>query len=113
MNKVFACSAIFAVSASVSLAQAPEPKKLDWNAITKESQQILADYLRVNTTNPPGNETRAALFLKSILEKEGFEVQILDSTELGAGRSNLYTRLKGNGSKKAIALVHHIDVVPA
>jgi acetylornithine deacetylase/succinyl-diaminopimelate desuccinylase-like protein len=94
-------------------AQAPEPKKLDWNAITKESQQILADYLRINTTNPPGNETKGALFLKNILEKEGFEVQIFDSTELGAGRSNLYTRLKGNGSKKAIALVHHIDVVPA
>jgi acetylornithine deacetylase/succinyl-diaminopimelate desuccinylase-like protein len=56
---------------------------------------------------------KGALFLKSILEKEGFEVQLMDSTELGAGRVNLYTRLKGNGSKKAIALVHHIDVVPA
>jgi acetylornithine deacetylase/succinyl-diaminopimelate desuccinylase-like protein len=94
-------------------AQAPEPRQLDWNAIAKESQQILADYLRINTTNPPGNEMKGALFLKNILEKEGFEVQLMDSAELGAGRVNLYTRLKGNGSKKAIALVHHIDVVPA
>jgi acetylornithine deacetylase/succinyl-diaminopimelate desuccinylase-like protein len=104
--------AALAISTEIH-AQSPEPKKLDWDAITKESQQILADYLRINTTNPPGNETKGALFLKSILEKEGFEVQIFDSTELGTGRSNLYTRLKGNGSKKAVALVHHIDVVPA
>ncbi|HUQ18803.1 MAG TPA: M20/M25/M40 family metallo-hydrolase [Gemmatimonadaceae bacterium] len=113
MNRLFVFSAIVALNANVSLAQAPEPKKLDWDAITKESQQILQDYLRVNTTNPPGNEMKTALFLKNILEKEGFEVQLMDSTELGAGRVNLYTRLKGNGSKKAIALVHHMDVVPA
>jgi acetylornithine deacetylase/succinyl-diaminopimelate desuccinylase-like protein len=102
-----------AICASTSGAQAPERRQLDWNAITKEAQQILGDYLRINTTNPPGNEIKGALFLKNILEREGFEVQLLDSTELGAGRVNLYTRLKGNGSKKAIALVHHIDVVPA
>jgi acetylornithine deacetylase/succinyl-diaminopimelate desuccinylase-like protein len=54
-----------------------------------------------------------ARWLKNLLEKEGFEVQILDTTELGAGRANFYARLKGNGSKKAIALVHHMDVVPA
>ena len=102
-----------ALIGSGATAQAPEPRPVDWNAITKEAQGILAEYLRVNTTNPPGNEMKGALFLKNILEKEGFEVQLMDSTELGAGRVNLYTRLKGNGSKKAIALVHHIDVVPA
>jgi acetylornithine deacetylase/succinyl-diaminopimelate desuccinylase-like protein len=100
-------------SPMAAAAQAREPRPLDWDAITKEAQGMLADYLRINTTNPPGNEMKGALFLKNILEKEGFEVQLLDSTELGAGRVNLYTRLKGNGSKKAIALVHHIDVVPA
>jgi acetylornithine deacetylase/succinyl-diaminopimelate desuccinylase-like protein len=114
MPKAFLSTlAAVALSAGVSAAQAPEPKKLDWDAIARESQQILEDYLRINTTNPPGNEMKGALFLKNILEKEGFQVQLMDSTELGAGRVNLYTRLKGNGSKKAIALVHHIDVVPA
>jgi acetylornithine deacetylase/succinyl-diaminopimelate desuccinylase-like protein len=88
-------------------------KKIDWPALARETQQILADYLRVNTTNPPGNELAGARFLKAILEREGIEAQILDTAELGAGRANLYARLKGNGSKKAIALVHHIDVVPA
>ena len=104
---------LFFVLSDVAVAQNPEPHPLDWNAITSETRQILEDYLRINTTNPPGNEMKAALFLKGILEKEGFVVQLLDSTELGPGRVNLYTRLKGNGSKKAIALVHHMDVVPA
>ena len=53
-----------------------------------------------------------ARFLKAILDREGIEAQILDTTEIGPNRANLYARLRGNGSKKAIALVHHIDVVP-
>ena len=54
-----------------------------------------------------------ARLLKGILEREGIEAQILDTAVLGAGHANLYARLKGNGAKKAIALVHHMDVVPA
>ncbi|HKN57994.1 MAG TPA: M20/M25/M40 family metallo-hydrolase [Gemmatimonadaceae bacterium] len=86
--------------------------RLDWDALARESQGVLADYLRVNTTNPPGNEILGARFLKAILDREGIEAQILDTTEIGPNRANLYARLRGNGSKKAIALVHHIDVVP-
>lgn len=88
-------------------------RPIDWAALARETQQVLADYLRVNTTNPPGNELVGARFLKAILDREGIEAHILDTVELGSGRANLYARLKGNGSKKAIALVHHIDVVPA
>jgi acetylornithine deacetylase/succinyl-diaminopimelate desuccinylase-like protein len=90
-----------------------QSRPVDWTGIARETEQILADYLRVNTTNPPGNELAGARFLKAILGREGIEARILDTTELGSGRANLYARLKGNGSKKAIALVHHIDVVPA
>ena len=90
-----------------------QTKPVDWDAIARESQSILEDYLRINTTNPPGNELAAARFLKGILDREGIDAQILDTAELGPNRANLYARLKGNGSKKAIALVHHMDVVPA
>lgn len=96
--------------ASALLAQT---KQVDWPAIAGESQTILGDYLRVNTTNPPGNELLAARFLKQILDREGIETQILDTIELGSNRANLYARLRGNGTKRAIALVHHMDVVPA
>jgi acetylornithine deacetylase/succinyl-diaminopimelate desuccinylase-like protein len=96
--------------ASVISAQT---KQVDWNAIARESQTILGDYLRINTTNPPGNELLAARFLKQILDREGIEAHILDTVELGSNRANLYARLRGNGTKRAIALVHHMDVVPA
>src|SRR5436190_1712551 len=93
---------------------APAPKRpIDWPALEREGVAVLRDYLRVNSTNPPGSELEAARFLRDFLAKEGIEAQILDTVELGAGRANLYARVKGNGSKRAIALVHHMDVVPA
>lgn len=84
----------------------------EWDALATEAQRILVDYIRINTTNPPGNELAAAKFLKKILDSEGIEATILDTAELGAGRANLYARLRGNGTKRAVALVHHMDVVP-
>jgi len=89
-----------------------QARSIDWDSLARESQSVLSAYLRVNTTNPPGNEILGARFLKSILDREGIESQILDTTELGPDRANFYARLRGRGSKKAIALVHHIDVVP-
>ena len=94
-----------------SIAAAQKP--IDWDALSKEGQTILSQYLRINTTNPPGNEIQAARFLKGILDKEGIPATILDTTELGGTHANLYARLKGNGKKKAIILLHHMDVVPA
>jgi len=88
-------------------------KPIDWPALDSEAVHTLSNYLQVNTTNPPGNEMRAIKFLKDILQAEGFEVQVLDTAKLGPTRGNLYARLKGNGKKKAIALVSHMDVVPA
>jgi acetylornithine deacetylase/succinyl-diaminopimelate desuccinylase-like protein len=86
---------------------------VNWDSLTAETIRALSSYLQINTTNPPGNELAAARWLKAILDREGIEAQILDTAELGANRANLYARLRGNGSKKAIALVHHMDVVPA
>jgi acetylornithine deacetylase/succinyl-diaminopimelate desuccinylase-like protein len=94
-------------------AQAVPVRPVDWAAMQGEATEVLRQYLRINTTNPPGNELETARFLKAFLEEEGIEAQILDTVELGKGRANLYARLKGNGSKRAIALVQHMDVVPA
>ncbi|HMJ18226.1 MAG TPA: M20/M25/M40 family metallo-hydrolase [Gemmatimonadaceae bacterium] len=112
MNRIVR-SILLTTSLLFTATAGAQTKAIDWEALARETQSTLSDYLRVNTTNPPGNELLAARFLKAILEKEGIEAQILDTTELGANRANLYARLRGNGSKKAIALVHHMDVVPA
>jgi acetylornithine deacetylase/succinyl-diaminopimelate desuccinylase-like protein len=98
---------LVAITTSVRAQAAP-----DWNALSDETLRTLADYIKVNTTDPPGNELDAVHFLKAILDKEGIPAEVYDTAELGANRGNLYARLKGNGSKKAIALVHHMDVVP-
>jgi acetylornithine deacetylase/succinyl-diaminopimelate desuccinylase-like protein len=105
------CAAlVFALVPFLARAQAPA---VDYAALRAETVKALREYLAINTTNPPGNELATAKWLQAFLAKEGIASEILDTAELGPGRANLYARLKGNGSKKAIALVHHMDVVPA
>ena len=71
---------------------------------------VLRDYLRVDTSNPPGNEAAAARFLQGVLEREGISSEIV---ETGPGRACLVARLRGDGSKGALILSHHMDVVQA
>jgi len=79
-------------------------------ALEQETLQHLKTYLQINTSNPPGNEMASARFLKQLLDKEGIENQLFD---LGHQRANLYAILRGDGSKKGLVLLHHMDVVPA
>lgn len=104
---------LLVLALTVPSGAAGQSRPIDWPALATEAQGILSSYLRIDTSNPPGNEIHAARFLKGILENEGIEARILDSAELGGQHANLYARLKGNGTKKAIALVNHMDVVPA
>ena len=90
-----------------------QEKQIDYAALRDETVRAMSEYLQINTTNPPGNELATAKWLQSFLAKEGIEGEILDTAELGKGRANFYARLKGDGSQKAIALVHHMDVVPS
>ena len=71
---------------------------------------LMQQYLRVNTSNPPGNELEAAKFLKKIFDQNGIENEIF---EFKPGRANIIARLKGNGSKRPIILLSHMDVVTA
>jgi acetylornithine deacetylase/succinyl-diaminopimelate desuccinylase-like protein len=96
----------------LALPAAAQSPAVDYDKLRDETAQRLSEYLRINTSNPPGNELATARWLKEVLAREGIEGQILDTAELGPGRANFYARLKGSGSGKAIALVHHMDVVP-
>ena len=82
------------------------------DSLGAETVARLAEYIRINTTNPPGNELQTAHWLKDVLAREGIEGHIVDTAELGPGRANFYAVLKGDGTQKGIALVHHMDVVP-
>ena len=83
---------------------------IDWDAAEKEAGDLLSRYIRLDTTNPPGNEIAAAQFWKEILAKEHLEAQVFESQP---GRGIVYARWKGTGEKKALILLHHLDVVPA
>jgi len=87
------------------LYAAPVP---DFRAAREEAVRFLADYLRIDTVNPPGNESRGAQYLQSILAREGIASEIF---ELAPGRGNLVARLSGNGAKKPILIMGHIDTV--
>jgi len=74
------------------------------------AENWMQQYLRVDTTNPPGNEMRAVEFFKKILDDEGIENRAF---EIGPGRGDLWARLPhttGLG-KRPIILLNHTDVV--
>ncbi|MEM3942072.1 MAG: M20/M25/M40 family metallo-hydrolase [Candidatus Bathyarchaeia archaeon] len=78
--------------------------------VEEEVTTILSNLIKIDTTNPPGNETRAAEYLARILEEDGFECEILESAP---GRGNIITRLRGSMGKPRLLLLSHLDVVAA
>jgi acetylornithine deacetylase/succinyl-diaminopimelate desuccinylase-like protein len=68
------------------------------------------EYLRIDTTNPPGNEARAAEFFKKILDQEGIENQVFN---YAPGRADLWARIPHTTSsfRRPIVLLNHMDVV--
>ncbi len=74
-----------------------------------EASAWLQEYLRIDTTNPPGNESAGVEFLAGILKSEGIPST---TVEPEPGRGSIWARLEG-GPEPGIILIHHIDVVPA
>jgi acetylornithine deacetylase/succinyl-diaminopimelate desuccinylase-like protein len=78
-----------------------------------EATRLLSEYVRIDTSNPPGDTRKAADFLSAILDREGIPVTRYESAP---GKAIIYARLKATVSPpagKAILLMHHMDVVPA
>jgi acetylornithine deacetylase/succinyl-diaminopimelate desuccinylase-like protein len=78
--------------------------------VEREAEASLVSYLRIDTSNPPGNETAGARFLQQLLAKEGIEAKLVGSDP---NRQSVYARLVSGSNEKALVLLHHIDVVPA
>lgn len=81
---------------------------VDWETVGEESINHLIDLVQINTSNPPGNETEAANYVKAALAAEGIESEMF---ALDPARANLVARVKGNGSKRPILIMGHTDVV--
>ncbi len=84
---------------------------IDWDAITDEATDLLCRFIAIDTSNPPGREEPAARFLANVLERDGIgSIRYYDAG--GEGRVSMSARLPGDGSKRALILLNHTDVVP-
>ena len=80
----------------------------DWARVQEETLQHFQALLRLDTSNPPGNERLAVEYIKQLFDREGIpsDVRAIDQS-----RSNLVARLKGTGRKRPVLIMGHTDVV--
>ncbi|MBL8232618.1 MAG: M20/M25/M40 family metallo-hydrolase [Bryobacterales bacterium] len=83
-------------------------QSIDWNKINDETMRHFQALVRIDTTDPPGNEAPAVEYLKKVLDDEGIPNKVF---ALDPKRPNLVARLKGNGSKRPLLIMGHTDVV--
>jgi acetylornithine deacetylase/succinyl-diaminopimelate desuccinylase-like protein len=99
-----------AVAGAFGPGAAAAQHPVDWKAVDTEAVKTLQAYVRLDTSNPPGDVTKAADLLAGVLEREGIPVKRFQSAP---GRTIILARLKGSGAAKPLMLLHHMDVVPA
>jgi acetylornithine deacetylase/succinyl-diaminopimelate desuccinylase-like protein len=98
----------FLVAIAIAPAFAQAPSQPDWKALEDEILRHYQAVLRIDTSNPPGNEHLAVEYLKQVFDTEGIPSQIV---ALDPNRSNIVARLKGSGRKRPLLIMGHTDVV--
>ena len=78
--------------------------------MSNESVELLSRYIRLDTTNPPGNEHLAVDFFAKILRSEGIAYRVYESRP---GRTSIRAEIKGTGQREPLILLHHTDVIAA
>ena len=91
----------------VTTAGAQTPSA-DQARISEETMRHFQAILRLDTSNPPGNEKLVVDYLKSVLDREGIETKLF---ALDPQRPNLVARLRGSGKKRPVLIMGHTDVV--
>jgi len=102
-------SALFALSA-IAAGLVAWAAGDDNRSLGGRTRQYLTDLIRLDTSNPPGNESKVASYLKQVADTNGIPAELLGNDPK---RLNLVARLKGNGKNKPLLLMAHSDVVPA
>ena len=83
----------------------------EWNAIGDQTARLLAEYIRIDTQNPPGRTVEAVEFLQRLLREAGLEIEVIAADP---EKPILRATLRGTGQRpKPIVLLNHMDVVPA
>src|SRR5216110_1974169 len=92
--RIWACWLL--LSASAACAQEAARYPVDWQKLEPEILDRFTELLKIDTSNPPGNETKAATAIQAALDPT---------------RANLVARIKGNGRKRPLLIMGHTDVV--
>src|SRR5579864_5375882 len=96
---------VFALLGAFLSAPAQTP---DWSKVDSEAMRHFQALVQIDSTDPPGNETRVVEYVKRVLETEGIPVTVAAKEP---ARANLIARLKGNGSKRPLLIMGHTDTV--
>jgi acetylornithine deacetylase/succinyl-diaminopimelate desuccinylase-like protein len=107
--RTLASTLLAAALAALAVLPATAQQQVDMAKLEDEAVSRIEEYIRINTTNPPGNEDQTMKFFARILTAEGIP---FDTASSAPGRGNVWARLKG-GPKPALVLLSHMDVVPA
>jgi acetylornithine deacetylase/succinyl-diaminopimelate desuccinylase-like protein len=113
---LFSCLSVFFLLAGAAYPAKAQDKikaqieSINWSAYQDEAVNLLQEYLRIDTSNPPGNEIKTAEFFHNLFDKAGIPNTVYEFTP---GRADIYAVLKGDGTLRPLVLLNHMDVVRA
>ena len=107
---VAGCWLLVAGALALTITGCREATAVPEDPFDREAEDALVAYLKIDTTNPPGNETAGATYLRDLLVKEGIAARLVGDDPK---RQGVYARLESGTNAKALLLLSHIDVVPA
>ena len=114
MKRLLCATILLAAWGSVAaLGQTPAEEgipKARWESYQDEAVHRLQEYLRIDTSNPPGNESKAAEFFLSLFDEAGIPNSVYPYSP---GRANICAILKSDGSERPLVFLNHMDVVHA
>jgi acetylornithine deacetylase/succinyl-diaminopimelate desuccinylase-like protein len=103
------CLLLLALSITPGALSQSHTTPLSNDQARQEASKFLRDLIRIDTQDPPGNESLVARYLANILRAEGINVEVLEPVP---GRASVVARIKGDASKRPILLMAHEDTVP-
>lgn len=92
----------------IALAVSASARQPDWTSVNEEALRHYQALIRLDTTDPPGNETRAVEYIRKVFENEGIPVIVAAKDPR---RANLIARLKGSGAARPLLIMGHTDTV--
>ncbi len=107
--KIVQCFFLSAVVLTLGVASIQREAAAESSVSLEPTAALLAELIRVDTSNPPGHEGSIAELLAPRFKTLGFEVDIIPTPE--PGKSHFVARLRGDGSKRPVLLAAHADVV--